>query len=235
MARCTAEQLTFHTIAPDVATRLLAAGRAEDALKIVTNARAGDRRSPFETPKLNQIHVECLDALERGDEARDLLWQEFCQSLSADSLRQHLRRLPDIEDIEAEDRARTLAMAHPDMTVALTFFLEWSDLRSAASLIETRNAELDGNAYYHLTPAANALEANHPLAATLARRAMILDTLKNSRSKRYGHAATHLAECGISDGQISDYQSHLTHSPFIDEIRKLHPRKSAFWSCVAGN
>ena len=44
MARYSAEQLTFHTIAPDIATRLLAAGRAEDALKIVTNARDGDPR-----------------------------------------------------------------------------------------------------------------------------------------------------------------------------------------------
>ncbi len=235
MARYSAEQLTFHTIAPDVAQRLLAAGRAEDALKIVTNARDGDRRSPFETPKLNQVHVECLDALGRGDEARDSLWQEFCQTLSADSLRQHLRRLPDFEDIETEDCARTLAMAHPDMMTALGFFLEWPDLRSAAALLETRNAELEGNAYYHLTPAANALEADHPLAATLARRAMIFDALKNNRSKRYGYAATHLAECGASDGQISDYQTHPTHSAFIEELRKLHPRKSAFWSRVAGN
>ncbi len=166
--------------------------------------------------------------------ARDLLWQEFCQNLSADSLRQHMRRLPDFEDIEAENRARTLAMAHSDMMAALAFFLEWPDLKSAASLIETRNAELNGNAYYHLTPAANALEADHPLAATLVRRAIILDSLQNSRSKRYGYAATHLAECDISDGQINDYQSHPTHSAFIEKLRKLHPRKSAFWSRVTG-
>ncbi|MBL4769402.1 MAG: hypothetical protein JKY94_17150, partial [Rhodobacteraceae bacterium] len=235
MARYSAEQLTFHTIAPDIATRLLSAGRAEDALKIVTNARDGDRRSPFETPKLNQIHVACLDALGLGDEARHLLWQEFCQTLSADSLRQHIRRLPDFEDIEAEDRARTHAMTHPDLMTALGFFLGWPDLRSAASLIETRHAELDGNAYYHLTPAANALEADHPMAATLARRAMILETLKNNRSKRYGYAATHLAECGVSDGQISDYQTHPTHSAFMEVLRKLHPRKTAFWSRVASN
>jgi hypothetical protein len=126
-------------------------------------------------------------------------------------------------------------MAHPDMMTALAFFFEWSDLKSAALLIETRNAELNGNAYYTLTPAANALEADHPLAATLARRAMILDTLENSRSKRYGYAATHLAECGISDGQISDYRPHPAHSTFIEKLRKLHPRKSAFWSRVAGN
>jgi len=40
MARYSAEQLTYHTIAPDVAARLLAAGRAEEALQIIENARA---------------------------------------------------------------------------------------------------------------------------------------------------------------------------------------------------
>jgi len=133
---------------------------------IVTNARDGDRRSPFETPKLNQVQVDCLDALGRGDEARELLWQEFCQTLNPGSLREHIKRLPDFEDVEAEDRARTLAMAHPDMMTALAFFLKWPDLRSAAALIESRHAELDGNAYYHLKPTADALDVDYPLAAS---------------------------------------------------------------------
>lgn len=232
MARYSAEQLTFHTIAPDVAARLMAAGRASEALQIVDGAFAQDRRSAFDTPELTQVRVECLDALGRGETAREVLWEEFCQTLNAVSLRQYLRRLPDFEDVEAEDRAKSLAMAHPDLLTALKFFLEWPDPQSAASLIETRYSELDGNAYYILNPAAAALDGDYPLAATLARRAMILDTLENKRSKRYGHAANHLAECDASDGQISKHQTHLPHAKFVEMLRRTHPRKSGFWSRV---
>ncbi|MEP3329727.1 DUF6880 family protein [Sedimentitalea sp.] len=232
MARYSAKQLTFHTIAPDVAARLLAAGRANEALQIVEGALTQDRRTVFDTPELTQVRVECLDALDRGDSASEVLWEEFCQTLRVDCLRQYLRRLPDFEDIEAGDRAKSVALAHPDIMMALTFFLEWPDMRSAASLIEIRFAELDGNAYYILNPAAAALDGDYPLAATLARRALILDTLDNKRSKRYGHAATHLAECDASDGQINDYQTHLPHAKFLETLRYAHPRKSAFWSRV---
>ncbi|WP_120632623.1 DUF6880 family protein [Ruegeria sp. EL01] len=232
MARYSAEQLTFHTIAPDVARRLLDAGRAEEALSIVEGARTRDRNLIIGDGKLDEVQVACLDTLDRGEEAKTFLWDLFCQTLNPESLRQHIRRLPDFEDIEAADRARDHAMAHQNMMTALSFFHNWQDPGSAAQLIETRFAELDGNAYYILTPVADALEGDHPLAATLARRAMILDTLENKRSKRYRYAAKHLAECSSSDRQISEYGSHPTHAGFTASLRKTHPRKTAFWDRV---
>ena len=230
MARYSAEQLTYHTIAPSVAERLLAAGRADEALAMVEAARAKyDGRGWDVSPELDQAYVACLEALGRDAQAQAFLWQDFCDRLNGDSLRRHLKSLPDFEDIEAEERAKAIALAHPDSSAALRFLLGWPDLATAARLIETRFDALDGNAYYDLAPAADMLEANHPLAATLARRVMILETLAKARSKRYAYAAQHLTQCAALAPAISDFQGHADHAEFVRALRMAYPRNIGFW------
>ena len=87
------------------------------------------------------------------------------------------------------------AFAFPRFSAALHFLQTWPAPREAARLVLERHAEIDGNQYYLLDPGARWLEGVHPLAATLLRRAMIEDTLVGAKSKRYRHAARHLAEC----------------------------------------
>ncbi len=236
MARYSAEQLTNHTIAPDVALRLLAAGRADEALAIVEASQARERSctSWLGTPDLDLAYLACLEALGRRDDMKSFLWEAFCRTLAPDSLRRYLKLLPDFEDIEAEERARKIARTYPSVMAALAFFLTWPDLPAAARLIEARPDELDGDAYYTLTPAAEALEAEQPLAATLAWRAMITDTLGNARSKRYGYAARHLAQCALVDVAIEDYAGHPGHAAFVDGLREQHGRKQGFWGRVDG-
>lgn len=230
MARYSAEQLTFHTIAPGVAKRLIVAGRADAALAIVEAARARqDGRGWQGTPDLDQAYLACLEALGRGQEAQAFLWQDFSAHLNADSLRRHLKSLSDFDDIEAEDSAKAIALAHPDLGAALRFFLEWPDLGNAAKLIETRADALDGNAYYDLTPAAETLAANHPLAATLVLRAMISETLASARSKRYAYAAQHLLQCAALSPAIADFLGHADHAEFVGNLRMAYPRNSGFW------
>jgi hypothetical protein len=140
--------------------------------------------------------------------------------------------LADFDDIEAEEKAKAIALTHPDLSAALRFFLTWPDLGAAARLIETRADALDGNAYYDLTPAADALEANHPLAATLARRAMILETLAKARSKRYSYAAQHLMQSASLAPMIPDFQGHADHAEFVAALRMAHPRNTGFWQLL---
>lgn len=84
-----------------------------------------------------------------------------------------------------------------------------------------------------LSPAADALEAEYPLAAVLIWRSMIRFALERARSKRYGHAARHLAACAAADAAISDYGAHADHAAFLQVLREAHGRKSAFWSRIA--
>jgi hypothetical protein len=94
----------------------------------------------------------------------------------------------------------------------LAFLVSWPALDKAAALVVERFAELDGDHYEILSPAADALAAKHPLAATLLLRAMIEFTLKENGVKRYRHAARHLAECAslrTSVGVFSEFGARI--------------------------
>ncbi|SMX50017.1 DUF6880 family protein [Maliponia aquimaris] len=234
LARYTAEQLTFHTIAPQAAQRLLAAGRPGDALRLVQNSLArqetGDRW--FDTPDLDAVQFDCLEALGEEDALRAALWSRFEARLCAPTLRRYLARLPDFEDDEALLTAQAKVLAFPDVITALAFCLSWPDAALAARLVLSRAEELDGDAYEILTPAAETLAPEHPLAAVLVWRAMIRFALEKARSGRYGHAARHLASCVQADQAIVDYGEHPDHQAFVAALRTAHGRKSAFWSRV---
>ncbi len=230
LAQYSPEQLTYSTIAPSAATRLLAAGRPEDALRLVEAALPGESGDPwFDTPELDEAHFACLEALGRKDDLRAALWSRFERRLCPEALHRHLKLLPDFEDIEAEDAARRFVLAYKPVEKALAYCLQAPDLPLAAELIETRTEEIDGDAYEILTPLADALVPSHPLAAVLLWRATIDFALGRARSGRYGHAARHLMDCGAADAEILDYGMHLSHSDYLEALRESHPRKSAFW------
>ena len=102
----------------------------------------------------------------------------------------------------------------------------------ANRLVLARADEFDGDVYEMLTPAAERLSENYPLAAVLLWRAMICFALDAARSKRYGHAARHLASCAAADSEIDDYGAHPNHNAFLADLRARHGRKSAFWNRV---
>ena len=95
-----------------------------------------------------------------------------------------------------------------------------------------RAAELDGDHYEILTPAAEALAGKHPLAATMLLRAMINFSLKNSRSSRYRHAARHLLDCSGLSSAINDYRGFEPHEAYVAKLRLEYCRKSSFWILV---
>jgi len=88
----------------------------------------------------------------------------------------------------AEQKAMEYALNFRSFSMALHFLHAWPEPRQAARLVLARQAEIDGNLYSLLDPAARWLESTSPLAATLLRRAMIADTLDGAKSKRYRHA-----------------------------------------------
>jgi hypothetical protein len=102
-----------------------------------------------------------------------------------------------------------------------------------AKLVEDRPQGLDGDRYEILTPVAESLAGKHPLAATLALRAMIEFALDQSRSSRYKHAARHLLECASLAANVGDFGKYETHEAFVARIRGKHRKKSSFWSLTA--
>lgn len=234
LSQYSAEQLTYHTIAPDAARRLLEAGRAQDALRIMENCIRSEERKDrfFDTPEVDIAHFACLEALGQEDDLRRAMWSRFDTTLCAETLRRYLSRLPDFDDEDALLEARNHVRIHSDLRQGLIFCLQWPDPRLAADLVLSRHEELDGNAYELLGPTSELLEAEYPLAAALVWRSMITFALKKNRAKRYRHAARHLASCAQADAAIADYGVLQSHESFVSDLRRTHPRKYAFWDKV---
>lgn len=223
-------------IAAEIADRLLAANRTQDALVILDDAQQRNAtQTCFDWPDFQWINarIAVLEALDRGSEAQQMRWSCFERSLSVQHLRDYLKRLPDFDDIDAETRAFDHAENYSNVLGALSFFIAWPALDRAANLVTKRFDKIDGDHYEILAPAAEALSAKYPLAASLVLRAMIDFTLIHARTKRYKHAARHFLECASLARQIPDYGEFELHAHYEAKLRKLHGRKSGFWSMVA--
>ncbi|MBY5440814.1 DUF6880 family protein [Rhizobium leguminosarum] len=216
--------------AADIANRLVSAGRAKEALAVLNKVDAADQAGmPFEW---QLARVETLEALGRREEAQIYRWTCFEQSLHDQHLRAFLKRLPDFDDLEAEEKAFAHAQAFPDVHQALTFFLNWPAPAEAAKLVMRRKAELDGNLYELMPAAAEALAEKHPLAATIALRSMIDFALDSGRSSRYKYAARHLAECASLAPHIDDFGNTRSHDAYVAELKRRHGKRHGFWSQV---
>jgi hypothetical protein len=227
-----------------IATRLLAAGRAEEALVVLEEGAPAEPSirdleeewaftlAGTGADAWDQAWLAALLATGRQDEAQRFRWARFEARLDASHLRAYLKALPDFEDVLAERKALEHALRFPRFAVALSFLIEWKELRYAARLVLERSREIDGNLYFVLDPAAKALEAKQPLAAVLLRRAMIEDTLAGAKSTRYRHAARHLLECRTLEASIGDHGGFETYAAFVARLRAQHGRKIGFWTQV---
>lgn len=234
IAELSPESRREQAAATEIARRLLAAGRAQDALVAIEQARPG--KEPGLLFDWQMTRLDILEALGRAGEAQADRWAWFERSLTVDHLRGYLRRLPDFDDVEAEERAFEIARTFSDVNRVLSFFIVWPALGKAARMITERRNEFDGDDYELLSSAAEALSTKYPLSATILRRAMIDFTLEKARSTRYKHAARHLVECAGTASRLTDLEfakaNIETHQAYVAMIRQRHGKKTGFWKRV---
>ena len=215
--------------AGDIAVRLIAYGRAAEALAWLDRAPG---RHEGEELVLADLRIAALDALGRKVDAQALRWTLFERWLSAAHLRAYLRGLPDFDDVEAEDRAVAHALAHSDRNLALSFLAGWPNLEAANRLVRDHFAELEGRDYGRLRPAAEALAERYPAAATLLHRALAKDVLQRASSRQYQYAARDVRSCEGLAPFLPNEAGLETHDAFMARLRREHPRKSGFWSLL---
>jgi hypothetical protein len=214
---------------PDIAERLIRAGRPGEAIDLLKRSRR-----PFDDDDTAHIDliVEALEALGKKDEAQDARWRYFEKTLNVDSLRAYLKRLPDFEDFEAERKAFEIAAKHRSVDSALEFFVAWPNLQRADEIVRERENEIDGGAYYRLRPVAEALEEKYPTGATRLYRSMVESVLHRGSSKQYPYAARDLQCCIRLAPLIVDDASLERHATFMARLQQSHGRKHGFWGLM---
>jgi hypothetical protein len=224
--------LTNPLFASEIALQLLRSGRGQEALDYLDRAAPSAANPHFGQIEWTDAKIAALDAVQRVEDAQTLRLAFFQDQLSPSHLRAYLDRLPDFDDVEAEDRALDFVAGHNNVHAALAFLVWWPALEQATQLVRSRINEIDGDLYELLDPAAIALEGKYPLAAVLLRRALIEVTLHKGRATRYKHAARHVREIDSLNAQIKDYGGFETHDLFIARLLRAHPRKMGFWSLL---
>ena len=228
-----------------VGKRLLAAGRAVEALdwirrpaprgiRVMTMADVADGSSGLDLEDRERVRLEIriLSTLGRKTEAQDLRWRTFEGSLDVEILRDYVAQLGDFEEFDALDRAFASAAAHADQHRALAFFLAWPRLDLAATLVLACRETWAGQHYGLLVPGAEALEHDHPAAATVLYRTLLDDILDRGRSPAYGHAARYLGRLGDLSTEVTASAGLVDHDVYRAGLRRSHGRKSGFWSLV---
>ncbi len=212
--------------APAIAERLLAAGRAEEALDWLNKP---GRRRWGEDRRCIDLKIEALEKLSRGPDAQAERIAWFKQTLSPEHLRDYLRRLPDFEDFEAEREAIAHAEAFPDVLAALSFLVRWPDLEAASRLVNKRESEINGASYDILNFAAEHLSEKYPDAATQIYRRKVESVLRRGASKYYHHAARDLGYCAYLAKRIAPTSDFPDHDTYVSGLREKHGRKQSFW------
>ena len=223
-------QLSWPDTAAEVASHLLQAGRAEQALAVLN--RAERVTAIMEAREWHDTRLAVLEALGRNEEAQQHRWQVFCQRLSIPLLRDYLKRLADFEDVVAEEQAFKVAAEHPLPLLTLQFLVGWPALPRAARYVIEQGQDWYGDAYEIYEPAAERLSADHPVAASLLLRAMVVFALSTGRTKRYRYAAEHLRSCEQLAARIDDWQGVEPHTSFAGRLRELFALNWSFWKLV---
>lgn len=217
--------------AAKVAERLLAAGRATEALSVLDAVRAGLREP--RPREWTLARIQALEVLGHPDDAQTSRLDAFHQTLNPEFLRAYLKRLPDFDDIEAEDEALDFVARTANADVALDFLIAWPALERASRFVVERIAGIDGGDDEVATIAAEKLAARYPLAAVLLLRKMIDATLNNARSIDYETAADRLGEAEKLSAGIDDFKGFPDHQTYLDQLKARHGRKTDFWDAFA--
>ncbi|MFN5220187.1 MAG: DUF6880 family protein [Cyanobacteriota bacterium] len=223
-------QLTWPDTAAEVAGHLLRGARAEQALTVLDHAAKATRIMEAEAWHTTRIAV--LEALGRSEDAQQHRWLVFRHTLSIPLLRDYLQRLDDFADVEAEEQALAVVEQHPLPLAALQFLVFWPSLPRAARYVIEHCHDWDGDAYEIVEPAAERLCAEHPVAASLLLRAMVVFALSMGRSKRYRYAAEHLRQCERLEARIDDWQGIESHASFVGRLREAFAQKWSFWQLL---
>ena len=208
----------------EIAERLMAAGRFAEALEWF-NRNSGVQRT-YEIPDLK---AKCLIALDRKDDARDVLWKHFLQTFDSEAYKEAFTLTKSEEHDQLQREALAAASRSSRLLDALSFLIEEGFLREAASLVLERCQEIDGSVYTTLGAISKELANTYPLPALVLHRLMAEAVLEKGVSKYYGYAVRDLRAAEGLGLAVTEWHGFKNNEEYMQELRVTHRLKKAFW------
>ena len=216
-------------VAAALAERLIEADRHEGALKILDAADLDFMNMNDGDIRWTDARVRALEALGRRDEAQDARLGCYRRSLSARHLREYLKRLPDFEDIEAEERELDFAVKFEEPDISFGLLMEWPDFDRAATLVLNTHHEILWMFFEVSHQLLAEFGLRQPLATTLVYRSTVESNLRVGSKGRLKIAAKLLLDCERLASSIKDFGEHPGHDEYLGILRSLAPSRTTFW------
>ena len=217
----------------DIAQAYASAGKPEVALEWLNRV---DPDASFMSYEREQLLMEVLKDLGRGDELEKLVRYRFQQSRNESSL-------SDLLEVVGEDQREDIVSgATAEILQAdvfsrndAKFLAECGRGDAAAVYIVRHHQALDGEFWSPLLKLAERMNADgHVLAATVLYRALVDSVLDHASSRAYGHAARHLRILDKLAEDVKDWSGVTPHAEYQASLRTQHKLKSTFWSRYLG-
>jgi hypothetical protein len=210
--------------AREIAERLMKSARFDEALEWLDNYDG-----PYRSEAVD-LKGRCLIAAGKKEEAKELLWTVFLQTLSSSCYTGALELASDEEAEKKKQAAIETAGSCSSALTGLSFLLGQGFVSAAAAVVVNRTSDLDGAHYHVLRPAAEKLERDFPLSALLLRRRLVDAALEKGQTKYYGYAVSDLKHADLLSRLVTDWGDIEDQKQYLARLWAKHGRKSSFWS-----
>jgi hypothetical protein len=208
----------------EIAERLMEAGRFEEALEWLNNNSGVQRKY-----EISDLKAKCLIALNRADDARDVLWEHFLQTFDSGTYKEALALARSEEREQMQREALAAANQSNRLLESLSFLIKEGFLQEAASLVLERWQEIDGSVYTTLGAISKELADGYPLPALVLHRLMAEAVLEKGVSKYYGYSVRNLRAAERLGLAVTEWHGFKNNEEFKQELRVRHRFKKAFW------
>ncbi len=213
----------------DIAAVYLELGGAATALSWLERIPESES---FQEDERDQLLLAVHGELGNGAQQKAVAWRIFCRYRCEETLQTLLSTIGEeqrerVLDEEAGIILRSEAISYSDAT----FLVSSGRLEDAEAYLLARVGQLDGYFYDALLPLAESLEEHGRfLAASVIYRALLESIFGRAVSKYYHHGVRYLKKLDALAGKVGRWQTVMPHPWYVNRLRRLHAKKTSFWS-----
>lgn len=213
----------------DIADIWLDSGQPDKALEWLNRI---DHSETYLSAERNALLLTIHGQLGNKQQQEQIAWEIFRSYRSPKTLNDLLSIIGEEKREQVIAKETEILLAEKGLSTSHAHFLiDMNCIDLAESYIFERKEQLNGAFYYILPDLAKIMEKNEKyLTATVILRALLDSILERAKSKTYSHGIRYLKTLDKLSKKINDWRDISTHSNYVNELRKVHGRKSSFWS-----